>query len=313
MATTTAEAAAFDPCQPFNRAEARAAGLRSRELLGPRYHKVFYDCYVAASVPLTIQLRAQAALRVSPPGTYASHATAARLWGGAVPDDPEIHVSVLRGGGRCARRGIRTHVAAAGAESSHYRGTHLSTAEQTFLDLAAVGLDLVDLVILGDSLIARGRTSSQRLIDATRNWSGPGAKGARRAATFTRHGVDSPQESRLRMLLVLAGLPEPEVNTIVRHSDGSWKLRFDLSYADFKILIEYDGRQHAFDAHQWQRDLKRREELDCLGWRIIVVTGQDLFVEPAGVLARVRAALVERGYTGLRRPRTDWVRFFTPA
>ena len=165
MATTAAEAAAFDPCRPFN-AEARAAGV------------------VAATVPLTTQLRAQAALRVSPPNSCASHATAARLWGGTVPDDPEIHVSVVRGSGRCARRGTRAHVAVAGAESSHHRGTRLSTPEQTFLDLAATGLDLVDLVILGDSLIARGRTSTQRLIEATRAWSGPGAKRARRGRSL---------------------------------------------------------------------------------------------------------------------------------
>ena len=34
-------------------------------------------------------------------------------------------------------------------------------------------------------------------------------------------------ETRVRLLLVLAGLPEPTVNVIVRGEDGSWKMRFD--------------------------------------------------------------------------------------
>ena len=29
---------------------------------------------------------------------------------------------------------------------------------------------------------------------------------------------------------------------------------------------------HARDSAQWQRDLSRREQLDALGWRLIVVT-----------------------------------------
>jgi very-short-patch-repair endonuclease len=108
-------------------------------------------------------------------------------------------------------------------------------------------------------------------------------------------------ESRLRMLLVLAGLPAPQVNFIVRHPDGSWRMRFDLCCPALKLIIEYDGRQHAMNSAQWQRDLKRREELDAIGWRIIVVTAADLYDAPEQVLARVRDALVERGATGIRR------------
>src|SRR5688500_9540701 len=116
-------------------------------------------------------------------------------------------------------------------------------------------------------------------------WRGRGAKQARRAARYVRDGVDSAMESRLRMLLVLAGLPAPQVNSIVRHPDGSWRMRFDLCYPALKLIIGYDGRQHARNSAQWQRNLKRREELDALGWRIIVVTAADLYDAPEQVLA----------------------------
>jgi hypothetical protein len=54
-----------------------------------------------------------------------------------------------------------------------------------------------------------------------------------------------PKRRERRMLLVLAGLPEPTVNLIIRNPDGSWRMRFDLSYPGLKLIIEYDGRQHS--------------------------------------------------------------------
>jgi very-short-patch-repair endonuclease len=99
----------------------------------------------------------------------------------------------------------------------------------------------------------------------------------------------------LRPLLVLAGLPEPTVNVIVRNPDGGWRMRFDLSDPGVKLIVEYDGRQHAENRGQWRRDLSRREELDCLGWRLIVVTSDDLHNAPETVLNRIREALIDRG------------------
>ena len=54
------------------------------------------------------------------------------------------------------------------------------------------------------------------------------------------------------------------------------------------------------------------EELDALGWRIIVITARDLYDDPEGVLSRVREALIERGATGIGRNfKNDWRPFFT--
>jgi hypothetical protein len=69
---------------------------------------------------------------------------------------------------------------------------------------------------------------------------------------------------------VLAGLPEPRVNLIIRGRDGSWRSRYDLAYEQFRPIIEYDGRQHAEDAQQWLTDIFRREELDQIRWRLVI-------------------------------------------
>ena len=90
-------------------------------------------------------------------------------------------------------------------------------------------------------------------------------------------------------------------------------MRFDPSYPGLKLITEYDGRQHAENSGQWRRDLIRREELDRLGWRLIVVTSDDLREAPEAVLIRVREALIERGAVGIRRRfKTEWMRYFAP-
>ena len=50
MAVTARELPALDVCRPFSRAQARAAGIRLREILGPEFHKILYDSYVSATV-----------------------------------------------------------------------------------------------------------------------------------------------------------------------------------------------------------------------------------------------------------------------
>jgi very-short-patch-repair endonuclease len=308
MALTAPGTHPFDPKQPFSRAQARAAGIGLKTLLSGRFQKVFYDCYVSSNVPLTTKLRAKAALGISPPGSFVSHSTAARIWGGIVPDTPDVHVTVPGKAGRTSRQGVKAHARHDGTAVTRFRNLPVTTPEQTFLNLAT-GLDLVALVVLGDSLIRAGRTSAAVLRDAATAWRGSGAKLARRAAQYVRDGVDSAMESRLRMLLVLAGLPAPEVNFILRHPDGSWWMRFDMCYPSLKLIIEYDGRQHAEDSNQWLHDLRRRESLDRMGWRVIVITKHDYYETPEDVLIRVRNALIERGMIGVRRRfRPEWVR-----
>jgi very-short-patch-repair endonuclease len=308
MAITAGDTRPFDPSQPFSRADARAAGIGLKTLLSSRFHKVFYDCYVSSAVPLSTRLRAKAALGISPPGSFVSHATAARIWGGIVSETSDVHVTVPPTAVRSSRQGVKAHAGVIGAAVTRFRNLAISTPEQTFLDLATC-LDLVALVVVGDSLIRAGRTTAAALRDAALAWRGRGAKLARRAARYVRDGVDSAMETRLRMLIVLAGLPAPQVNFILRHPDGSWWMRFDLCYPSLKLIIEYDGRQHAEEEDQWLHDLKRREALDRMGWRIIVVTRRDYYDTPEEVLRRVRDALIDRGMVGVRRRfKTEWMR-----
>ena len=301
----------LDVSKPFSRAQARVGGLPLTRLLSREFHKVGHDQYVAAVVPVTTTIRAMAALNVAPAGSHVSHHTAAELWGAVVPATCQTHVSVPTDHGRSVRRGLQCHVAAVGSATAYLRGVRISTPVQSFLELAAVGVNLVDLVVVGDGLVKKKRTTPEALMSVAGAWTGRGARAARRAAMLVRSGVDSPMESRSRMLLVLAGLPEPEVNLILRGLDGEWQRRFDMYYKRQRLLVEFDGRQHAEDEVQWVGDIYRREELDRRGERLIIITRSGIYDEPLRTLERVRSALVERGATGLpRRFRPEWQRYF---
>lgn len=154
-------------------------------------------------------------------------------------------------------------------------------------------------------------TTIDVLKEVVDEWTGPHGRSASRAARLVRDGVDSPMETRIRLLVVLARLPEPRVNLIVRAEDGSWRLRFDLCYEEYKLIVEYDGRQHANSREQWERDIYRREELDRMGYRMVIVTANGIYQEPLRKLERVPDALGECGATGIRsRFKNDWRRHF---
>jgi hypothetical protein len=165
---------ALDTREPFTRADARGAGISVKELISSRYQKVFYNLYVSAHVVVTPQIRARAALRLASPDSYASHHTAAELWGLPVPHDDHTHITVPEHGERLRRQGVKSHLGQAAARRTLRTVIPLSTPEQTFIDLAAIGVNLVDLVVLVDAMLKAELTTIPTLIGAIEAWQGYG-------------------------------------------------------------------------------------------------------------------------------------------
>ena len=67
---------------PLTRAEALRRGHTEKELRGPRFQRLFRGVYLPAETPVTLLQRVRGALLVAPEGSYASHHSAAGLWGG---------------------------------------------------------------------------------------------------------------------------------------------------------------------------------------------------------------------------------------
>jgi hypothetical protein len=236
---------------------------------------------------------------VLPADAVFSHATAWRLWDADPPrglDRPDaLHVLVPEPHAPPRRPGAVGHRTCAPIEVVRRYRLPVPTVETVWTQLAAQ-LEVAELVVAGDALVRRRfpLCTPDRLravVEALPR----GARGAARlraAIGQLRAGTDSCMETRLRLLLLSAGLPSPAVNRPVLDRGGRIVARADLSYASARIAVEYDGDIHRVDRATWQRDIARRRALDALGWRTITWTAEDLR-HPESALSALRHALVE--------------------
>ena len=100
-------------------------------------------------------------------------------------------------------------------------------------------------------------------------------------------------ETRSRMVLVLRGLPRPELQYTVYDELGEFVARLDMAYLWLKLAIEYDGRGH-LTAWQQQSDARRLNRLDAAGWSVLRFTAPDIFRTPDVTAAQVREAIARR-------------------
>ena len=114
-------------------------------------------------------------------------------------------------------------------------------------------------------------------------------------------------ETRLRMLLILAGLPEPQVNLSVRDVGGRPLRRYDLCWPSVRVIVEYDGRHHIEREQNWESDLDRREAIDDDGWRMLIVTSRGIYHQPEQTVLRVWRLPRARRLPGVpTRPSEAW-------
>ncbi len=225
-----------------------------------------------------------------------SHITAAILYGVPLPQDlpDDIHVSVPDPCRAPQIDGFVGHKLSRW-EVRHVDGFPVTTPEQTWLDLAQL-LGGSALVIAGDFLVGGGSPLSGREELAGAIAASSGRRGigrARRALDHIRSGSESPGETRLRMILVSSGFPEPRLNHTIVDARGGFVARVDLAYVEAGVALEYEGDVHRVDRDVWQRDIRRRERVEDLGWRMVRVTASDLRA-PSELVARLRHLLRAR-------------------
>ena len=285
---------------PFTLAQSRAAGVPDAVLRGKRFRPLFHRVYASADLPDGPGLRIAGALLAAPPGSFAVLTSAAHLLG-----LPEISSSERpQVGLPPAFRKPRTHGIdwhPYGREPSLTRAGGLLATDpvSTFLDVAA-HRRFVDAVIIGDALSRRGLVSCEELMAAAAQVRGRAGLRASRAAAYVRPRVDSPMETRLRLLIVFAGLPEPVTNRDVYSPQGWWLARPDLSWPQVKVSVEYDGAHHFASDQQRRSDNRRRTRMSDHGWLEIVAMSDDCFVEPWRLLERIRRVLAERALPGVQ-------------
>jgi hypothetical protein len=293
--------------RPFTRAEYLAAGGGRSALKGARFREIVKAVFVDRDQDDS-DSRVRASLMIHPEGAFSSHWSAARVLGLPVPNNPFEHVTVREKEDRRYRPWIKPHVTIRERGVMVVRDIPVTDPITTFLQMAG-HLSLVDLVVLGDAIVRRYRIAPARLLKAARASSDYYAAAARRAAAYVRKGVDSPMETRLRMLIVLAGLPEPVVNLVLVHEDGSWRRRLDLCYPRIKLVVEYNGRHHRKEA-QRASDEARASELEPEGYLILPYEAEDIYVTPEATLQQIRRHLILRGWGDVPPINDTWRREF---
>ncbi len=160
-------------------------------------------------------------------------------------------------------------------------------------------LDVAELVAIGDFLITGdepysgqpsplGRAELERAV--RHHGRRRGVQSLRVAVELVRYGSLSPQESVLRVALVRAALPEPELNFRVTHG-GRLVAMVDLAYPEARTAIEYLGDHHRTDADLYRADIHRRERLASIGWNTVFITAADLAGPVPRAVPLIRAAL----------------------
>lgn len=281
----------FDPFRPFLTDWAHAAGVTKRELAGPAYRQIFRGVHISAVVPDSLVVRGRAAILRSPQGGLLSHETASQLWVPSWPRSSDVNLAYSRDV-RSLGEGLRVHRFTYPMERWYRQGLPVTGPAMTFIH-QAVRLDLVDLVSFGDRLVARQAISPDELVRATLAWDGHGRRASVAAARLVRERSESVPETQSRLLVVLAGLPEPVCNHpyVV---GGAARFRLDLAWVEYKVALEYDGRWHD-EPEQRAKDEARRAEMRAAGWIILVIRAEDLYDGPDEVVAQVAEALHRRG------------------
>jgi len=190
-------------------------------------------------------------------------------------------------------------------EVTVHQGIPVTTPERTWLDLAEL-LSLDELVVAGDSCVRvprpefEGRdmplckiADLQRMID--RHKGKRGLRKAKEAIKLVRVGSDSPQETLLRLAVLRAGLPEPELNVPIISADGTRHHEPDLSYRKYRIGIEYEGEHHGEEG-QIVRDIERSERYAALGWTEVRISKRHMHNEAKAAVLKVRSALIQAGW-----------------
>ncbi len=164
---------------------------------------------------------------------------------------------------------------------------HLRTA----YDLARWRDDLVEAVVAVDALANRGCFAPAEVLHLADRY--PRARDSRRlgrvvALADARAG--SPMETRLRLLLVLGGLPAPQAQWAVQDERRRRVVWLDLAYPDHRIGIEYEGDDHV-RPDRVLRDIGRGTDLVDQGWRLYRFTKHEVHGEPAEIVAKIERAL----------------------
>ncbi len=229
-------------------------------------------------------------------GGVASHRTAGVLWGleGIRRVRPEITVPIVSG--RTSRIAtIHRTTQWDRIDATKRSGIAVTGVARTLLDMAW-WLSLTNLLVAVDDARLRKLVDWEDLYTVYRRHSRQGRTscGPFRSMLDRHLGEETMSRSGwnrlVQALLVDAGLPKPELEYPVRGPDG-FAADLDLAYPEQKIGIELDSATWHLNRTSFEKDPRRRNQIQNLGWSVLNFTWSDYAERSRQLVATVRAAL----------------------
>jgi very-short-patch-repair endonuclease len=274
---------------PFTVEQARRHGVSRAQLLGASWRRLGPACYAWREIADSPMTRLKAVALRLPAAAVFIGSTAAWLHGIYTALWVPIEVAVPRISTTSRLVGVAIRRCSIPATETSIRdGLRVTSAVHTVADLAC-RLPLTDAVALLDVALHRRLVKSGEVLDwANAHIGYRGTQRLRRALDLADPAAESVMETRLRLVLVLAGLPRPRSQVTLRDDFGVFLARPDLCYPDALLAIEYDGATHR---ETLVEDNRRQNRLVDAGYRLLRFTAGDVLNTPAAVVSIVRRAL----------------------
>jgi len=268
---------------------ALAAGNVTRNDLRRHYTRMFPDVYGPPEP--TVRDRARGAwLWSGRRGVVTGVAASALHWAKYADDDAPIEL--LWRNSNPPNGLIVRNEAYAADEVTTYDGIPLTTPARTLFDLGR-HLDRDDAVARIDALLWVGRVGVDEVQPIIARY--PRARRLEQLGVALRladDGAESPQETRVRLLLTDAGMRPTDTQIPV--FDGNQLItKLDMGWKDLRVGVQYDGGHHQTDREQYVRDQRALYKLEARNWIVVKVIREDTDND---ILARVAAGLFRRGW-----------------
>jgi hypothetical protein len=262
--------------------------------------RIAQRCWLAPEFVHDLRARCAIAIETCADDTLVCSTTAARIHGLWLPDCPdEIHLAsaqpdrVSRAMTRTKRPEFRAHRFRLSTDDRAFvDGLPVTSVARTWVGLAAQ-FGLPDLVAAGDSALRSGTTRDE-LDDAVRRCARlKGIRHARAALPMLDERSRSRPESHLRVAASAPDLPKFGVNEPVYRDEGGWLAEPDLSIAEAKLALEYQGEEHA-GVRRMRKDITRGTDLRREGWLGIPFGPAEVFGRPWQIAPELRELIRQR-------------------
>jgi very-short-patch-repair endonuclease/predicted transcriptional regulator of viral defense system len=175
-------------------------------------------------------------------------------------------------------------------------GICCTDAARTLIDVACrLGLD--DLEDGFERARKLGLVSAASLARRFERLAGRGHPGAPKVRALLANARPNPLDSKLEgrtwRMLRRSLLPEPVRQLRVDVVRGRW-YRIDFAWPELLVAVEAEGFEWHGSRAQWKVDRMRVAALERLGWRVLVVTWDDVTRRPAETMDRIAMAFAER-------------------